>query len=145
MDGVKAEIGLCLLLAAADGEISDEELFALTTRVGSLLGDDFPLDRLGALVEGELAAIEEEGADAYVARLAARIEPDRRAEAVRGACKVACADGLSPEEDEMLREACAALDIDVETLVEAVGHRATVRVSAPDPLENDDEPDELGT
>ncbi len=126
MKGVEAEIGLCLLFSAADGEISEAELFALTTRVGHLLGDDFPLGRLQGLVETELATIGELGADAYVASLAERIEPGRRFEAVRAACKVACADGLSPEEEEMVREACSVLEVDVHEIVTAVGWRKTV-------------------
>jgi uncharacterized tellurite resistance protein B-like protein len=122
--GTAAEIGLCLLFSAADGEISEAELFALTTRVGHLLGDDFPLGRLQGLVETELRTIEELGADGYVATLPGRIAPDRRFEAVRAACKVACADGLSPEEEEMVREACAALSIDMSEIVTAVGVKA---------------------
>src|SRR5438067_312317 len=98
-NGVEAEIGLCLLFSAADGEISEKELFALTTRVGHLLGDDFPLGRLEGLVENELRTIEELGADGYVAKLPERIAPERRFEAIRAAAKVACADGLSPEEE----------------------------------------------
>ena len=36
----RAEIGLCLMLAAADGEVSDAEVGALSTRLGKLLGDN---------------------------------------------------------------------------------------------------------
>jgi len=123
--GVEAEIGLCLLFSAADGEISEAELFALTTRVGHLLGDDFPLGRLQALVENELSKIEDAGADGYVATLPDRIAPDRRFEAIRAACKVACADGLSPEEEEMVREACAALGVDAREMFATVGCNKT--------------------
>lgn len=123
--GVEAEIGLCLLFSAADGEISEAELFALTTRVGHLLGDDFPLGRLQTLVETELAKIEDIGADGYVATLPDRIAPERRFEAIRAACKVACADGLSPEEEEMVREACTALGVEVRDVVAAVGCKKT--------------------
>ncbi|HEY8078013.1 MAG TPA: tellurite resistance TerB family protein [Labilithrix sp.] len=130
MKGASAEIGLCLLFSAADGEISEAELFALTTRVGHLLGDDFPIGRLQGLVETELSTIGEMGADAYVASLAQRIEPDRRFEAVRAACKVACADGLSPEEEEMVHAACEALDVDVQEIVTAVGWRKTLAAAA---------------
>ncbi len=139
MTGVEAEIGLCLLLSAADGEISEAELFALTTRVGHLLGDDFPMGRLEGLVENELRTIEELGADGYVATLPKRIAPERRFEALRAACKVACADGLSPEDEEMVREACAALEIDVGDVVQAVGYRKTV-LAAGD--EHRDEPND---
>jgi tellurite resistance protein len=127
---VEAEIGLCLLLSAADGEISEDELYALTTRVGHLLGDDFPIDRLGGLVENELKSIEELGADGYVAELPRRIAPERRREALKAACKVACADGLSPEEEEMVREAAAVLEIDVTTIIPSVGYRDTVHVES---------------
>ena len=106
-----AEIGLCLLLAAADGEISDEELFALTTRIGHLVGDDFTMNGLQGLVDGELTRIATMGADAYIAALPDRIPVERRGEAIRAACKVACADGLSAEEKEMLDAASTALGI----------------------------------
>jgi tellurite resistance protein len=147
--GVSAEIGLCLLLSAADGEISDDELFALTTRVGHLLGDDFPIDRLGGLVENELRAIEELGADAYVSKLPTRIVIDRRAEALMAACRVACADGLSPEEEEMVRIAARALELDPESIIPNVGYRDTVAAPAADEDrraaglmgDHDDEPD----
>jgi uncharacterized tellurite resistance protein B-like protein len=133
MKGVEAEIGLCLLFSAADGEISEAELFALTTRVGHLLGDDFPMGRLGGLVDRELATIAELGADGYVGALKGRILPERRLEALRAACKVACADGLSPEEEELVRAACAALGVDVG---EVVGADAQPRASR----ERHDEP-----
>jgi tellurite resistance protein len=128
MNGVDAEIGLCLLLSAADGEISEDELFALTTRVGHLLGDDFPLDRLGGLVENELRTIATVGADEYVATLPLRISPARRMEALKAACKIACADGLSPEEEEMVRGAAAALELDADEVIPAIGYRDTVHV-----------------
>jgi tellurite resistance protein len=127
MNGVDAEIGLCLLLSAADGEISEDELFALTTRVGHLLGDDFPLDRLGGLVENELRTIATLGADEYVSTLPLRITPERRMEALKAACKIACADGLSPEEEEMVRGAASALELDAEQVIPAIGYRDTVQ------------------
>lgn len=134
-----AEVGLCLLLAAADGEISDAELAALTTRVGKVLGEDFPMDELAPVVEGEMTAISELGVDAYVAELAGRIHEDRRAEALKSACEVACADGLSPEEQDMLRAAGRALDVDVAAFIGAIGYRNTVHSGSHD---HEDPPDD---
>lgn len=139
---VAAEIGLCLLLSAADGEISDEELGALTTRVGELLGDDFAPSRLTSIVDGELSSIADVGADDYVAKLPERIPEARRFEAVAAACAIACADGLSPEEEEMLRLAASALAVDVDKVIERVGRKDTIHMPVVPDL-HDDEPDEI--
>lgn len=120
---VDAEIGLCLLLAAADGEISEDELAALTDRLGELLGDDFDPMQLPPLIEGELGSIEEHGVDDYVAKLPTRLPPGRRYEALRAACAVACADGLAAEEEEVVRQVAEVLDIDADALISAVGAR----------------------
>lgn len=133
-----AEVGLCLLLAAADGEVSDDELLVLTTRIGKLMGDDF-VGGLEDLVEGELHAISDGGVDAYLAALSARIAEPRRVEALRAACEVACADGLSPEEEDMLRAAGRALDVDVAAIVGMIGYRKTLHA---DSDAHTDEPDE---
>lgn len=133
-----AEVGLCLLLAAADGEVSDDELLALTTRIGALLGQDF-VAGLEELVERELEDISAGGVDAYVERLPGRIPEPLRFEALRAACEVACADGLSPEEEDMLRDAGKALEVDVAAIHAAIGYRKTM------PADGDahtDEPDE---
>lgn len=115
--GVEAEIGLCLLLSAVDGEISDEELAALTTRIGELLGDNFNPMKLPALIDRELASIGAYGVDEYVSKLPARILPERRLEALRAAAVVAVADGLAPEEEEVLRQVATALELDADAII----------------------------
>ncbi|CAN5925028.1 hypothetical protein BH11MYX4_BH11MYX4_30930 [soil metagenome] len=135
---IEAEIGLCLLFAAVDGEISEQELGALSERLGVLLGDDFDPMQLPALVEGEMGTIEELGVDDYVARLPARIPLEHRSEAVRAACVVACADGLAPEEEEVVRQVCAILAIDADAMIERVGARNDTIAFAGDA--HDDEP-----
>ncbi|MDB4945646.1 MAG: hypothetical protein JWP97_5180 [Labilithrix sp.] len=114
---IEAEIGLCLLFSAVDGDISEAEIGALSTRVGVLLGDDFDPMRLPAILEGEMGRIGSLGVDAYVAKLADRIAEPRRFEAVRAACAVACADGLAPEEEEVVRQVCGALALDADSLI----------------------------
>ena len=120
---IEAEIGLCLLFAAVDGEISEQELGALSDRVGVLLGDDFDPMRLPALVEGEMGSIEELGVDEYAAKLPERIPEERRFEAVRAACVVACADGLAPEEEEVVRQVCGILGLEANAMIDLVGAR----------------------
>lgn len=137
---IEAEIGLCLLFAAVDGEISEQELAALSDRVGVLLGDDFDPMRLPALVEGEMGTIEELGVDDYVAKLPERIAEDRRVEAVRAACVVACADGLAPEEEEVVRQVCGVLSIDADALIAGIGAQHDTIAAAAD--EHDDDPNE---
>jgi uncharacterized tellurite resistance protein B-like protein len=135
---IEAEIGLCILFSAVDGEISEKELGALSNRVGHLLGDDFDVMRLPALLDGELGSISEQGVDDYVAKLPARIPSEHRYEAVRAACAVACADGLAPEEEEVLRQVCAVLDVDADDVITAVGARNDTIAAAGDA--HDDEP-----
>lgn len=137
---IEAEIGLCLLFSAVDGEISEQELGALSSRVGHLLGDDFDVMRLPGLVEGELGSMAEEGVDDYVAKLPARIPSERRYEAVRAACVVACADGLAPEEEQVVRQVCDVLEVDADDVIHAVGARNDTIAAAGD--SHDDEPDD---
>lgn len=135
---IEAEIGLCILFSAVDGEISEKELGALSARVGHLLGDDFDVMRLPALLDGELGSISENGVDDYVAKLPSRIPSERRYEAVRAACAVACADGLAPEEEEVVRQVCGVLDVDADDVIGAVGARNDTIAAAGDA--HDDEP-----
>ncbi len=51
----RAEIGLCVLLAAADGDVSEQEIGALSSRVGRLVGDEFPVIAASIAYEGEIA------------------------------------------------------------------------------------------
>jgi uncharacterized tellurite resistance protein B-like protein len=137
---IEAEIGLCILFSAVDGEISEKEIGALSNRVGHLLGDDFDVMRLPALLDGELGSISEHGVDDYVARLPARIPSERRYEAVRAACVVACADGLAPEEEEVVRQVCVVLEVDADEIIGRVGARNDT--IAPIGETHDDEPNE---
>lgn len=105
----RAEIGLCLLLAAADGDVSEREIAALSTRLGTLLGDDYPALAAGLIADGELDRMSALGPDRYVESLAARIPAARRTRALRAALAVAHADGLAPEEERMFRDVAAAL------------------------------------
>ena len=139
---IAAEIGLCLLFSAVDGEISEKELAALSSRVGHLVGDDFDVMRLPALVEGELGSMEELGVDDYVAKLPGRIPEPRRYEAVRAACVVACADGLAPEEEEVVRQVCGVLAVDADQVIGAVGSRNDT-IATTDEDAHDDEPNDF--
>jgi uncharacterized tellurite resistance protein B-like protein len=137
---IEAEIGLCILFSAVDGEISEKEIGALSNRMGHLLGDDFDVMRLPALLDGELGSISECGVDDYVAKLPGRIPSERRYEAVRAACVVACADGLAPEEEEVVRQVCVVLQVDADEIIGRVGARNDT--IAPIGETHDDEPNE---
>ena len=137
---IEAEIGLCILFSAVDGEISEKEIGALSNRMGHLLGDDFDVMRLPALLDGELGSIAEGGVDDYVSKLPARIPAERRYEAVRAACVVACADGLAPEEEEVVRQVCVVLEVDANEIIGRVGARNDT--IAPIGETHDDEPNE---
>jgi tellurite resistance protein len=118
-----AEIGLCVLLAAADGDISEREIGALSSRLGSIVGDEFPAVVLGAIVESEISKMSELGPDRYVATLVERLPQARRVPALRGALVVAYSDGLAPEEERMFRDVAVELGIErttAETLLDDV-------------------------
>lgn len=123
----RAEIGLCVLLAAADGDVSEQEIGALSSRLGSLVGDDYPVVVLGAIVEAEIAKMGELGPDHYVRTLVQRLPQTRRPAALRGALAVAGADGLAPEEERMFRDVAAELGIeaaDADAMLAEVRTRA---------------------
>jgi uncharacterized tellurite resistance protein B-like protein len=106
-----AEIGLCVLLAAADGDISEQEIGALSSRLGSLVGDEFSAIALGAIVESEISKMGALGPDRYVRTIVDRLPETRRIKALRGALVVAFADGLAPEEERMFRDVADELGI----------------------------------
>jgi uncharacterized tellurite resistance protein B-like protein len=110
-----AEIGLCVLLAAADGDVSEKEIGALSSRLGSLLGDEYPAIALGAIVESELDKMGNLGPDRYVRSIVERLPHGRRAPALRGALVIACADGLAPEEERMFFDVASELGIEEPT------------------------------
>ena len=107
-----AEIGLSVLLAAADGDVSEHEIGALSSRLGALLGDAFPAMAIAAIVESEIARMGALGPERYIQSLVTRLPSDRRLPAIRGALVVAAADGLAPEEERMFLDVAAELSIE---------------------------------
>lgn len=101
-----------MLLAVADGDVSEKEIGALSTRLGSLFGDEFPAVALGAMVDAEISKMGDLGLERYVKTLVDRLPQSRRAQALRGALAVAYADGLAPEEESMFRDVATELGID---------------------------------
>jgi uncharacterized tellurite resistance protein B-like protein len=126
----RAEIGLCLMLAAADGVVSDAEVQALSSRLGRLLGEQVGAERLEDVVSAELEALDDLGPDGYITTLVERLPPASRLSALRAALSVACADGLAPEEEAAFREAAAALSVD-ELEVDAMLDRLTLTLRPP--------------
>ena len=124
----RAEIGLSVLLAAADGDVSHREIGALSSRLGALLGDAFPAIALAAIVEAEIAMMSELGPERYVATLVERLPESRRVPALREALVVAVADGLAPEEERMFRDVAVELGLDP---VAASAMLADVRTGVP--------------
>ena len=72
-----------------------------------------------------------------------RIPSERRYEAVRAACAVACADGLAPEEEEVVRQVCVVLEVDADEIIGRVGARNDT--IAPVGTTHDDEPNAITT
>ncbi len=119
----EAEVGLCVLLAAADGDVSDGEIRALSSRLGRVLGEQFPAVALGLIVESEITKMSELGPDRYVRSIVERLPETRRMPALRGALVIAFSDGLAPEEERMFRDVATELGIEsgaAETMLEQV-------------------------
>jgi len=127
----RAEIGLCVLLAAADGDVSEREIGALSSRLGALLGDDFSVMALAGILESELTKISELGPDRYVRTLVERLPESRRMKALRGALIVAYADGLAPEEESMFRDVAIELGLDKLTAEKLLEEAKTGSPSTP--------------
>ncbi len=108
----QAEVGLCVLLAVSDGDISEHEINALSTRLGVLLGDDFPAIVIAGVVDAEITHMSRVGPERYVESLVARLPEERRPSALRGALRVAFADGLAPEEEQMFLDVASQLHIE---------------------------------
>jgi uncharacterized tellurite resistance protein B-like protein len=117
----QAEIGLCLFLAGADGDASNEELAELKTKMKATLEAGTSDGVIDALIDGEQSAIEEAGRAAYLAKLTERIAKDRREAAFRMAVDVAFADELNVAEDTCVREVAKALGIDAKLVDEIAG------------------------
>jgi tellurite resistance protein len=125
-----AEIGLCVLLAAADGDVSEHEIGALSSRLGSIVGDEFPAIVLGVIVQAEISRMGELGPDRYIRTLVERLPQARRMAALRGALVVAFSDGLAPEEERMFRDVAVELGIEV-TAAERLLDEVRSGLSAP--------------
>lgn len=110
-DAQRAEIGLCLLLACADGEVSDAEVGALSARFGALMGELVSPFVMHEVLLSEMASLDAIGPDDFVAGIAARLPPPDRARALENALRVALADGLSDHERDSFREAAGALGL----------------------------------
>lgn len=110
-DAHRAEIGLCLLFACADGDVSDPEVGALSARFGALLGELVSPFLMHEVLLSEMAELDALGPDEYVAGIAARLPSASRTPALENALRVALADGLSEHEKQSFREAAAALGL----------------------------------
>jgi tellurite resistance protein len=120
-----AEIGLCVLLAASDGEVSDREIGALSSRLAKILGEEFPAVAVGVIVDTEIDRMSRLGPERYIGSLVQRLPEERRRRALRGALVVAAADGLAPEEERMFRDVATELGIDdaaAEAMLDEVRH-----------------------
>ena len=117
----QAEIGLCLFLAGADGDASQEELAELRTKMKATLEAGTSDGVIDALIDGERAAIEDAGRAVYLGKLPDRIAKDRREAAFRMAVDVAFADELNVAEDKCVREVARSLGIDANLVDEIAG------------------------
>jgi tellurite resistance protein len=100
------------MLAAADGEVSEAEIGALSSRLGKVLGDNVAARTLENVLETEMRSLDDLGPDGYIATLVERLPDAARMPALRAALGVAFADGLAPEEEETFHDVAKALGVD---------------------------------
>ncbi len=117
----KAEVGLCLYLAGADGDVSAEELTELREKIRAMAEKGTSDGILDTLVDAERGEIDDQGRPAYLAKLKDRIEASRREPALRAAVDVAFADVLTVEEDRCVREVVKALGLEAKLADELAG------------------------
>jgi uncharacterized tellurite resistance protein B-like protein len=122
---LEAVIELMYLAAAADDEFSEEERAHFKSSVESLT--DRKVDDLDALVAKIAKALEDEGRQARLSAVRARLpEPKMRETALAMAIRLMAVDGVvRTAERELILEAAEALEIDTDRaadLVKRVGH-----------------------
>lgn len=143
---LQAEIGLWLLMANIDGEISEEEVVACGElcgeRAGALAVTLGP-DEHRELMRAEASRMEElledlDDPTPYLTDLAGRIPVDHRAAAFATAAQVAFADDfVTLEEEALLHQIGRVLDLDPALVKEIAGADAAAEGDA-----HEDEPDD---
>ena len=116
----QAEIGLCLLIANADGEISDEEIAELKVKIHAH-AEGQKDDEVDATIAKERAVMTEKGVDPFLASIVLRIPEAKREAALRSAVDVAFADMLTSEEDAFVRKVAKALGVKESVVDEMAG------------------------
>jgi uncharacterized tellurite resistance protein B-like protein len=116
----QAEIGLCLLIANADGEISDEEIAELKVKIHAHTEGQKD-EEVDATIAKERAVMTEKGVDAFLASIVERIPEAKREAALRSAVDVAFADMLTSEEDGFVRKVAKALGVKESVVDEMAG------------------------
>jgi len=116
----QAEIGLCLLIANADGEISDEEIAELKVKIHAHAEGQKDED-VDATIAKERATMTEKGVDTFLASIVERIPEAKREAALRAAVDVAFADMLTSEEDGFVRKVAKALGVKESVVDEMAG------------------------
>lgn len=117
----KAEVGLCLYLAGADGDVSTEELAEIRGKIRAMVEKGTSDGILDTLVDAERGEIEDQGRPGYLTKLKDRIKENRREPALRAAVDVAFADVLTVEEDRCVREVVKALGLSAKLADELAG------------------------
>jgi tellurite resistance protein len=118
----RPEIGLCVLLAASDGDVSEAEIRELSTRLGALLGEDVSALAIGVAVDEEIGRMQTLGVERYVEELAKRMSGRDPLPALKAALAIAIADGLAPEEESMFREVSTALGVPPDRAATLLSH-----------------------
>lgn len=111
MQDKRPEIGLCVLLAASDGDVSEAEIRELSTRLGTLLGNEVNALAVGVAVDEEIGRMHALGVERYIEELVRRMSGRDAVPALRAALAIAIADGLAPEEESMFHEVASAFGL----------------------------------
>jgi tellurite resistance protein len=103
MTSHEAEVGLWMVLIGADGEITDEELAAMSEAARVRFGDRLAVGEVSVLATQAQQRIERIGARAYLHELVHDLPRSSPQAVLDTAMSIARADSLAPEERDLLR------------------------------------------
>lgn len=99
----EAYAGILVGATAADGHISDEESAGLVTMLTRMrLYESVPPDRLGAMLNKQLAAVKRDGIDKHLENCARVLPEELKGTVFANACDLALADGVVEEDEKEL-------------------------------------------
>ena len=117
----EAEIGLWMALVSADGKVTDAELDVMFEAGERRFGSQLRLGEMSATAARAQQRIDRVGAHAYVVEIAPYLPRASARELLATAADIALADGLSSEEEKLIRHVAHVLSIDEASINGLIG------------------------